>query len=257
MASRRSEPTTTHFAILGMLAIRPLSTYELATHFDRSLRRMWPRARSKLFEAPKQLVEMGLARASHHRTGRRPRTVYAITAKGRRALQGWLAIPGEGPEIEYEQLVKVFFAEHGSKAAVLANIDAAEAWAKGRMEHNLEVLREYEGERGRFQERAAQLVLVGTFHTRFALFIDDWARWARPIVEKWPNDPRQAKPELDLLAELGRELDQRLNARAAGEDDDRAGSRAPGRPGRRGAEGGSSSRRRAAPRGAATARRSG
>ena len=46
MSRRADELNTTSFAMLGMLAIRPWSTYELAKHVDHSLRPLWPRARS-------------------------------------------------------------------------------------------------------------------------------------------------------------------------------------------------------------------
>ena len=109
--SRGSTLTTTSFAVLGLLAVRPWSTYELTRQMDRSLGRIWPRAQSKLYEEPKKLVELGLAAAGTEPVGRRPRTVYAITPAGRRALAGWLAEPGAGPVIEFEQLLKVCFAD--------------------------------------------------------------------------------------------------------------------------------------------------
>ncbi len=48
--------TTTSYAILGLLAIRPWTTYELTQQMQRSLSRFWPRAESKLYEEPKKLV---------------------------------------------------------------------------------------------------------------------------------------------------------------------------------------------------------
>src|SRR5256885_8128925 len=143
MTRSRPEPTTTAFAILGMLAIRPMTPYELANGFDRSLGRFWPRARSKLYEVPKHLVDIGYARAVQEQTGRRPRTVYSITPAGRRALAAWLAEPGAGPELEFEQLMKVFFAEHGSKDAVVANLAAARSWAQGQIDVHLAIARSY------------------------------------------------------------------------------------------------------------------
>ena len=53
--------TTTSYAILGLLAVRPWSTYELTRQMDRSLGRFWPRAESKLYEEPKKLAAQGLA----------------------------------------------------------------------------------------------------------------------------------------------------------------------------------------------------
>src|SRR5262245_43846379 len=91
--------TTTSYAILGLLAVRPWTTHELVQQVDRSLRRVWPRAQSKLYEEPKKLVAHGFARATDAPVGRRRRTRYTITAKGRRALAAWLQEPGEGPSL--------------------------------------------------------------------------------------------------------------------------------------------------------------
>ena len=76
--------TTTSYVILGHLALRDWSTYELAQQMKRSTRHYWPRAESKIYEEPKKLVAVGLAAASREYTGRRGRTIYTITAKGRR-----------------------------------------------------------------------------------------------------------------------------------------------------------------------------
>ena len=65
----RGPLTTTSYAVLGLLAIKPWSSYELTQQMDRSLGRIWPRATSKLYEEPKKLVEHGFARmeiASYH-----------------------------------------------------------------------------------------------------------------------------------------------------------------------------------------------
>src|SRR5215475_5155734 len=102
---------TTTYAMLGMLAIQPWTTYELAKQVGRGLGQFWPRARSNLFEEPKKLVARGLATATEEQVGKRPRTVYTITPEGRAALQSWLAMPGEGPILEFEEMLKIFFAD--------------------------------------------------------------------------------------------------------------------------------------------------
>jgi hypothetical protein len=89
-------------------------SYTEATCCATAGRRIWRRAVSKLYEEPKKLVSHGLASASTEQNGRRTRTVYAITPEGRQALAAWLHDPGDGPVIEFEQLVKVFFAENGT-----------------------------------------------------------------------------------------------------------------------------------------------
>jgi len=112
--------TSTSYAILGLLAVKPWTTYELAQQMDRALGRFWPRAESRIYEEPKKLVAHGLARATTEMVGKRRRTIYAITPKGRRALEQWVPTPGNGPTVEFEQLIKVFFAEHATKQDLLA-----------------------------------------------------------------------------------------------------------------------------------------
>ena len=193
--------TTTSYAVLGLLAIKPWSSYELTQQMDRSLGRVWPRAVSKLYEEPKKLVAHGLARSSTERNGRRARTVYAITAGGRAALRDWLAEPGEGPALEFEQLLKVFFADSGTTADVLATLAAAQDWAQARSQESLAIGEQYADGRGPFPERAAVLQLTSRFLTDFYLLVGDWAAWAAGIVATWPDDPHHASPDPAVIAE--------------------------------------------------------
>jgi PadR family transcriptional regulator, regulatory protein AphA len=207
--------------VLGLLAVRPWSSYELTQQMDRSLGRIWPRAVSKLYEEPKKLVARGLARASTEQNGQRTRTVYAITAEGRQALATWLQEPGDGPVIEFEQLLKVFFAENGSKADTLATLRATQQWATTRCAESLAVGEAYAEGEGPFPQRLPELQLTSRFITDFYLLVLDWARWAAAIVESWPNDPRQAAHDPQILA------DTVLRARQAAGD----GHPTPPRPG--------------------------
>ncbi|MER6301043.1 PadR family transcriptional regulator [Kitasatospora sp. NPDC001539] len=202
--SRASELTTTSYSILGLLAVQPWSTYELARQMDRSLGRIWPRAESKLYEEPKKLVRHGLAEATRESVGRRPRTVYSITDAGRRALAAWLQEPGTGPVLECEQLLKIFFAENGTRDDTLATLRAAHAWAAERNDENLAAARAHLAGQAPFPERAAQTQLVGRFLTDFYRMVDDWAHWATALVEQWPSDPRHARPDPEQAAETVR-----------------------------------------------------
>jgi DNA-binding PadR family transcriptional regulator len=197
----RGSLTTTSFAVLGLLSLKPWSSYELTQQMDRSLGRIWPRAVSKLYEEPKKLVDQGFARASTEQSGRRRRTIYTITAKGRRALAAWLEQPGEGPVIEFEQLLKVFFAENGTKAATLNALRAAQAWAQARCAESLAVGEQYLEGGGPFPQRLPELQLTSRFITDLYLLVLDWARWASTVVEEWPEDPRRAHYDPVALAE--------------------------------------------------------
>jgi DNA-binding PadR family transcriptional regulator len=191
--------TTTSYAILGLLAIRPWTTYELAQQMDRSLRSFWPRAQSRIYEEPKRLVAEGLATARADEVGRRRRTIYSITAKGRRVLRTWLAEPGGGPVVEFEALLKVFFAEHATKADVEGNIAAIRAWAEEQNATNIAFARMYRDTGGPFPERLASIILVGRFLVDLADTIANWADWAQATVAGWPDDTTRAEPDWDTI----------------------------------------------------------
>ncbi len=135
--------TTTSYAVLGLLAIRSWTTHELVMQVERSLRRVWPRAQSKLYEEPKKLVDLGFARAAEEWVGKRRRTRYTITPRGRRALAKWLEEPGDGPVLEFEQLLKIHFADSGTKDNVLATLAATLEWVQEQNEENLATGRAY------------------------------------------------------------------------------------------------------------------
>ncbi len=196
----RPELTTTSYAILGLLATRSWTTYELARQMGRALGEFWPRAESKLYEEPKKLVAHGLAKASSDKVGNRPRTVYSITPAGRRALRAWLPTPGAGPVLEFEALVKVFFAEHGSRADLLATLERVREWVEARASLSVTVCREYlEGE-GPFPERLPWLILTGRFLDGFDEAVLEWVEWAEAEVREWPEDVSGAAPDWDTLA---------------------------------------------------------
>ena len=193
--------TTTSYAILGLLAVKPWTTHELVQQVDRSLRRIWPRTQSKLYEEPKKLVAHGYARASDDPVGRRHRTRYTITAKGRRALATWLQEPGDGPILECEQFLKIHFADSGSTADIVTNIEATREWVLQQNEQNLATARAYLDGRGDFPERAALNQLVGMFLTNFYVTVAEWVDWASRVVEGWPDDPAAAPFDVSTAEE--------------------------------------------------------
>lgn len=180
--------TTTTYGVLGLLAVRPYSTYELTKAMGLSVGRVWPRAESKLFEEPKKLVEHGYAKARQEKVGRRPRTVYSITPGGRRALAAWLAQPGAGPAIEFEGLVKLMFADHGSRDDALETIARAKAWAVTMNTESIAAGERFAEGEGRYEERRATTLLIGAFLTDFYALVAQWADWAEAEVTSWPDD---------------------------------------------------------------------
>jgi PadR family transcriptional regulator AphA len=128
----RSPLPTTSYAILGMLALRPWTAYELTQQLRRSLSYCWPKAESVLYDEPKRLVRLGLATAQREPVGRRTRTAYAITGEGRRALGAWLAPPTRSSRFEFEAILRLLYADQGTKAELLDAVRAARRWAEER-----------------------------------------------------------------------------------------------------------------------------
>jgi PadR family transcriptional regulator AphA len=183
--------TTTSYALLGLLRLRPWTTYELAKQVHKGLGWFWPRAERKLYDEPKRLVAAGLATATPEATGRRPRTVYRITPEGRRLLRSWLGEPSAPPVLEMEAMVRVFFADGGSKESLLSTLDGVERQAR---EMTSDLLGQIEASRSadyEFTARRHVNALTLRFELDHAEHLAGWAAWARAQVEQWStaNDP--------------------------------------------------------------------
>jgi len=180
--------TTTSYVILGHLALRNWSTYELAQQMKRSTRHYWPRAESKIYEEPKKLVAHGLATATREYTGRRPRTIYAITDNGRAALRRWLDDPGQPPLVEFEGIVKVLFAEQGTKEQLLATVRSVREQAEQTLAEHIALADDLARTGGPFPDRLHVTELVFKFMWEQTETVIRWATWAEQQVARWPED---------------------------------------------------------------------
>ncbi len=109
--------------------------------------------------------------------------------------------PGDGPILEVEQLLKIGFADNGTKADIVANLEAARAWVLDQNEENLATARTYLHGQGLFPERAALNQLGGRFLTDFYVTVAQWVAWATELVESWPDDVRDAPFDIEQGAE--------------------------------------------------------
>ncbi len=194
--------STTSYAVLGLLALRPWTTYELAQQMKRGLHYFWPRAESGVYEEPKKLVAHGLAKSEVSYVGRRPRTIYTITAEGRRELERWLGAEPAPGQLSIEALVKVWFGELGSRQQLLGAIAAIQRDAQAALEHASGVAREYLGDDPPFPERLHVNTLVLKFVWDYAETVQRWAEWAHREVAGWPGvtAAEGATPARDVLA---------------------------------------------------------
>ncbi len=121
----------TSYALLGLLARKPWSAYELNAHMQHSvLNAFWPRAASGVYTEPRKLVANKLARAKEEKRNGRSRTVYTITAAGRKELRNWLASPTETyVTMSFEAMLKFLYSESGNLQTLNDTIDSIEAAA--------------------------------------------------------------------------------------------------------------------------------
>ena len=180
--------TTTSYVILGHLALRDWTSYELAQQMKRSTRHFWPRAQSKIYEEPKKLAAHGLADAKRGFSGRRPRTVYAITPMGRTALRRWLDEPARLPVVEFDAAVKVQFAEQGTKAQLLATLRAVREQAEDVRAEHAALAADLLLPTTRFPKRRHVNELVMKFMWEHNETVIRWAEWAEHEVVGWPDD---------------------------------------------------------------------
>jgi PadR family transcriptional regulator, regulatory protein AphA len=177
--------TTTSYAVLSVLSLRPHSTYDITRQMRLSMHYMWPRAESNVYAEPRRLVEASLATAREEWNGQRRRTVYSITEAGRAALAEWLASQSARQRYECEALVKVLFAENGTRDHLLASIRALGEDAAEVMRHFLRIAARYAAGEGEYPWRFGLSGLALRLLMEQQATTLRWAKWAEEIVAGW------------------------------------------------------------------------
>ena len=172
----------------------------------RNLHYFWPRAESNLYAEAKRLVAGGWAHARSRPVGQRRRTVYSITAKGRRALGLWLRQPAAPPTLEAEPLVKFTFAENTSKQHVLENVRRFRGEAEARQTELRAIFDEYLRGEDPFPERVHINVVAYRLLWDHAKADAKWAAWALDQIEGWPSAKTRPRRSA-LMKVLRRALD--------------------------------------------------
>src|SRR5271156_1253910 len=96
-------------ALLGLLTAQPMTGYDLAKVFDRSVEFVWHAPHSQIYPELRRMEADGLIAAESLFRGRRPKRVYAITADGRRELEQWVAEPSVPERVRDPQRLKTTY----------------------------------------------------------------------------------------------------------------------------------------------------
>lgn len=114
---------TTHFAILGLLRIKPMSACELVKFSKESIGLFWNESYGHIPKSIKQLESEGsVSVVEEAETGRR-KIVYGVTQQGCDQLDAWLALPPEEPVMRNELLMKQFVSEERHIPQLAASIE--------------------------------------------------------------------------------------------------------------------------------------
>src|ERR1700682_778065 len=115
----------TAYVILGTLALGARSGYDIKQLADMSTRHFWTTSYGQIYRELKRLAESELIKPEDASRGTRQRTVYHLTAKGRQALEAWVADPAvRDVEIRDEMLLKLFFADAMSTKQTVRHLGA-------------------------------------------------------------------------------------------------------------------------------------
>jgi len=94
------------YAMLGLLADRPASGYDLLQRFKTSLANVWPATQSQIYTELTKLADTGLIAVTDE--GPRGRKEYTITDEGLGELQQWLVGIKPRP-VRNDMLLRTFF----------------------------------------------------------------------------------------------------------------------------------------------------
>jgi DNA-binding PadR family transcriptional regulator len=178
-------PSTTTYALLALLAIRPWTGYQLTRQLRRSLHYAWPRSEANLYSEQKQLVRLGWATITKEPVGKRTRNRYKITATGRNALRAWMRTEPDVPSLEVEGIVRMFFADQGSVEDLVNSIRAMGERAGDAVLELCEIVKDYFVTGGPFPQRLHAVALAADLVTDLLDRIETYAQEAAAEVVRW------------------------------------------------------------------------
>lgn len=144
-------------SILGLLATRPLTGYEIKKIFDDTLAHAWNAHDSQIYPELHRMEEQGLITVEPVLDGRRQRRVNKITPAGRAELQYWLESSQANRITRDDFLLRVFFFGLLSSQQQLAWLEEEQARLEAELNYADEVVSLY-GARRPKTDRAQRLL---------------------------------------------------------------------------------------------------
>jgi DNA-binding PadR family transcriptional regulator len=118
------------YVVLSLIGEGGASAHELARMVRQGGPVYWTAAESKVYAEPKRLADLGYVSGRTVPGETREKTVYRLTAKGRRALRAWLRSPARFPRIQDEAHLRLLAGDQLDDAEILASLAGLRAQLK-------------------------------------------------------------------------------------------------------------------------------
>jgi DNA-binding PadR family transcriptional regulator len=164
-------------ALLGALADRPRTGYELLKHFEQSLAYAWPASHSQIYpELARPLDESLIEQAA---AGPRGSKTYALTDAGLAEVRRWLRETEPDRRVRNDAALRTFFLWLLEPEEVRAQLERERVYWRGILDELEEIRAEPAGTRRK--ELAFWLALEGGIRAVEARL--GWAEWALEQVQ--------------------------------------------------------------------------
>ncbi|MCH8520571.1 PadR family transcriptional regulator [Glycocaulis sp.] len=163
---------TLRHAILGIIAQKPSTGFDLLREFDASQSVIWPAPQNEVYRVLRQLKEEGLAEIVA--TGARGSRTYAATDAGLAELAAWLSAPSDYT-LRYEPVLKACFLDQTDPSSRIERARDDLAFFEEQLRIIERTAREKAGQPGPVREDARAMAVA--LYTALA-------GWARTIVEE-------------------------------------------------------------------------
>ena len=182
-----STPTTTSFALLGLLGIKSWTAYEIVAQIRRGMHFFWPRSDAHLYAELKRLVERGHATAEAVDGRRKQATRYTITPEGRAALRGWFGSEPAAPLVEVEGFLRMFLGDQATKDDLRDSLEATARHARELRSKGKALIEELLNTGGPFPQRLHLIERQAMFIADFYRNLIEWCDETIAEIERWPD----------------------------------------------------------------------
>jgi DNA-binding PadR family transcriptional regulator len=169
--------------LLGLLAQKPRSGYDIKAVVDRSTRFFWAASYGQIYPELRRLEQEGLIAGEDAPNGGRSRRVYHLTENGRDELRAWLMGSTVTIELRDESLLRLFFADALPREQALQLLEGRK---RGHEEY-LDVLRAIQALPGGPDPTFVDLVL------HWGIDFNEWgARWCEEQLQRLRDETKAA-----------------------------------------------------------------